>query len=356
MASRGPGGIDYGRSGTNFITNNTPIGSPNLEDEDSIRFWNPVWLYKWVLFSLSGCFLSLLVILVLLLRISDIHHGLVNQIEGHRYAWTYGPTALLVLLSALWRQVDHATKLLTPWHNMRKGLVPASQSLSLDYISPFIGAALCSAMKNRHWGAALSMTGFLLLKLSVVFSTGIFVLQPTAINVPNILQTVSAGFNGADFASKAVTSQPVLTYYGIVSGNLSYPRGVTNNLVIQDFAPKDVLPNQLDYTANVFGLDTLVDCEPAQTTPEVQTMLPWYRLGTSFLLTNITTSDCSIDQYVAAAGADHDRIPPNATKDSQGRWDFLYCGSKNNNLQRERRPWNSNFNDSRIVISMADLR
>lgn len=74
--------------------------------------------------------------------------------------------AVLVIVVALWNQVDYACKLLAPWQEMRQGPSVASKTLLLDYISPWIPSVLLTAFKNGHWAVFASSTGFALLKLT----------------------------------------------------------------------------------------------------------------------------------------------------------------------------------------------
>ena len=74
---------------------------------------------------------------------------------------------VLVVVAALWRQIDFYCKELAPWEEMRKGPAAARVSLLLDYTSPIIPSALYEAFKNKHWHVAGSTIGFLLLKASV---------------------------------------------------------------------------------------------------------------------------------------------------------------------------------------------
>jgi hypothetical protein len=70
---------------------------------------------------------------------------------------------VLVIVGALWKQVDHHNKMLVPWKELQQGPSPADKSLLLDYISPIVPSALWQAIKNRHWAVALSITGHLLI-------------------------------------------------------------------------------------------------------------------------------------------------------------------------------------------------
>lgn len=82
----------------------------------------------------------------------------------------YGLTQLsqvLLITTALWRQVDHAVKTLMPWRELQIGPSCADHTLLLDYISPILPVSLFTAIRNRHWAVACSIIGQILLLLTV---------------------------------------------------------------------------------------------------------------------------------------------------------------------------------------------
>ena len=57
---------------------------------------------------------------------------------------------------------------------MKQGPTPASQSISLDYITPILPIALWQALKNRHWAVVASVMSYLMLHLCVSLQTSFF--------------------------------------------------------------------------------------------------------------------------------------------------------------------------------------
>lgn len=76
---------------------------------------------------------------------------------------------VLVIVGALWRQVDFANKMLMPWEELRAGPSPVAKTLLLDYISPWSPIGLWMAVKNRHWAVVMSIIGQLLIMGTVCF-------------------------------------------------------------------------------------------------------------------------------------------------------------------------------------------
>jgi hypothetical protein len=101
-----------------------------------LQMWNPTWLSTASLFGFVMIFTVLAIALVLLWHYSSDSGGFALITSNH-YSWTYGPTAILVVIVSLWRQVGFLCKALTPWDELRNGDATAAKSLLLDYISPF---------------------------------------------------------------------------------------------------------------------------------------------------------------------------------------------------------------------------
>ena len=90
-------------------------------------------------------------------RISQDRDGFAPHIPTNRYTWTYGPTAVLIVVIGFWRQVEYYCKLLAPWHQLRRG-AGASATL-LDYVSPFQFTSFFgwrSIMEQCQWLLPLS--------------------------------------------------------------------------------------------------------------------------------------------------------------------------------------------------------
>lgn len=209
----------------------------------------------------------------MLYAISERNQGLCTVRSGNYYLWTYGPTAVLTLTAAFWSQVEFRSKQLTPWKIMHQGLAPASQTLLLDYISPWNVLAMFGALKQGHHMAALPIIATLFLSLMTVFSTGLLSNQ----NVNKDIQlpvSVTQTFNGTGFNTTpgyfTVGQSAFAVTWGIQNLNLSYPFGTTQHYAFPDFnitsdaeglsGSISTLTAELD----IFVWD--VECEEANTT------------------------------------------------------------------------------------------
>src|SRR5689334_11025139 len=140
--------------GTVYLPNEKDIGEIYLDVEFTDlqlqpKFWNPIWLQNGPLFGFIGLFGTLTIAMILLWHYSHVSHGFTLLTANH-YAWTYGPTAVLVLVVSLWRPVDFWCKALTPWDEMSRGFVPANRSLLVDHVSPLQIVALFTGIRLRH--------------------------------------------------------------------------------------------------------------------------------------------------------------------------------------------------------------
>ncbi|KAK0517264.1 hypothetical protein JMJ35_000419 [Cladonia borealis] len=123
---------------------------PSAADSFERKMWNPIWLTVSVLLCFVMLFVGLFVIVLALYLYSTAHSGLLTGAESTHYLWTYLPTAIFVLTTSLWHQVDFYCKELTSYDKMKQGPTPASQSILLDYITPTLPSGLWQALKNRH--------------------------------------------------------------------------------------------------------------------------------------------------------------------------------------------------------------
>lgn len=156
----------YLRQPTSYTRDITHDGFDN-----SPKLWRPVWLRKSVLGLFLSLYLAILVALVLLWHYSQSLNGFHVSSSASQYAWTYAPTAVLVIIVSLWRQVDYYTKLLAPWDELRKGPVSASRSLLADYLSPINFVSLFVAFKRGYIPIIATILGFFSLKIMVRLHT-----------------------------------------------------------------------------------------------------------------------------------------------------------------------------------------
>lgn len=171
------------------------------------QFWNPWWLCNLALGGLTCIFGASAIFTLVIYNISVKYNGIAsyNESSEAEYFWKYLPTTgkdpdspprhflltmvltVLVILLAFWGQADYSTRLLQPWHNLKKGET-ADRTIFLDFISPMLPCYWIASLRTRSWGSALTVTGCL-------------VLQTTVGNINDALMECNTGMN-AKFLSR----------------------------------------------------------------------------------------------------------------------------------------------------------
>ncbi|CEI63321.1 unnamed protein product [Fusarium venenatum] len=153
------------------MTPHVKAGSPENSSQ------SPFWLTKAALLLFVFIFASCSVSLIAMHRFMHAQGGLPLKLSSSEYSWTYGPTAVLVIIMSLWRRIDYYYKSTQPWMELQSGPVPASRSLLLDYISPFQLQSMYQAFRFGHYRVTATIFSFFLMKAIILVSTTLFVVQ-----------------------------------------------------------------------------------------------------------------------------------------------------------------------------------
>ncbi|OBS25999.1 hypothetical protein FPOA_06529 [Fusarium poae] len=137
----------------------------------------PFWLTKAALLLFVCIFTSCAASLIVLHYFIHARGGLPLKFSSSEYSWTYGPTAILVIILSLWRRIDYYYKSTQPWMELQSGPIPASRSLLLDYISPFQMQSMYRSFRFGHYRVTATIFSFFLLKGVILVSTTLFVVQ-----------------------------------------------------------------------------------------------------------------------------------------------------------------------------------
>ncbi|KAH7140774.1 hypothetical protein EDB81DRAFT_655305 [Dactylonectria macrodidyma] len=345
-----------------------PPPPPGWPEGAKEHMWTPFWLTKSVLVMFAAWFASMALATGLLYHFSLEHNGISAQKEANHYGWKYGPTALLVVVGALWKQVDHQNKILMPWKELQQGPAPVSKTLLLDYISPILPTALWAAIKNRHWAVVMSTVGHLLILGTTIFSTGLLILESTQVTKESNDFSVKGQFKIDDPENdQGLKIGPAASqlYYGIHFQGLDYPTGTSEDTLLPLFQLPDHTDSDLNYTVTTEGMKIDLDCEVLPITNGTQTSMPWYSVLGSFFVANITTPECNISGITVGVGPDHNYYhQPNASQNYQGQfkvypcnidWDFSTQYIESADTPEYDMVYNTSA-DQRVVLSMADLR
>jgi hypothetical protein len=123
-------------------------------------FRQPFWLPKAALFVFFLTFIACAIALIVLDRVVSSRNGLPLTISTSSYSWTYGLTAIFIVILSLWRRVDYHFKAIQPWRELLAEPSPSSKSILLDYIIPFQVISITQALRHRHYAVALRSRRF----------------------------------------------------------------------------------------------------------------------------------------------------------------------------------------------------
>lgn len=240
--------------------------------------WTPLWLKKWFLGVFALVYTLFLLGMVLLWYYDRKNDGFKVKEGTSHYAWAYAPTVVVVLILATWRLVDHSTKISMPFHALQGGPVKASESLLLDYISNFQLVSLLGAIKNSHLAVIASISGFVLLKVITIFSTGLLVLLPTVVTQTGVsIQARNFSADSFDptipFNTSTFSSIPVYAYYASVVQGMPFDNGVTSNIAysIVTVDSDSPIPEEATIEGKVAAFVPLLTCKKLDVTVDSPT-------------------------------------------------------------------------------------
>ncbi|KAJ5995103.1 hypothetical protein N7481_002080 [Penicillium waksmanii] len=224
--------------------------------------WRPSYLRKRVLILFILTFAAIIAALEVIYQSSEARNGIAISTQDRHYFWTYGPTAILTIITTLWSRVEFQTKQSAPWQALHDSPQPADKSVLLDYISDMQPVVIWKALKNKHFAVASATSCSLLLQLLIIFSTSLFSLQEAQVQKSNIPINIHDTFSTKNSEIDTVGSQPYDILNGILFENVTYPLGTTENLTFQEFSAPS-LPSNAIVTAPIHGLMAEFDCEDA---------------------------------------------------------------------------------------------
>ncbi|KAF4436129.1 hypothetical protein FACUT_6701 [Fusarium acutatum] len=265
----------------------------------------PFWLSKYVLLIFALIFTTLAGSLIALKCVSDSKDGFPLNFSSSEYSWTYGPTAVLVIVLSFWRRVDYYYKAAQPWRELESGPVLGSRSLLLDYVSPFQLQSVYRAFKFRHYRVFATILSFFLLKGIILVSTTLFVVQYSSHSVPvdiSYENTFDAASTWASFSFRSAfregnlfvgdtedgffeggSDRPVYEYVSRLRGDVArdYVWNTKDGIVTSSFKARESEINLTSLKAPVDLFLPIVTCEDATLTMDPPTVQGSYYMWNS---------------------------------------------------------------------------
>ncbi|KAH8881089.1 hypothetical protein GQ53DRAFT_889115 [Thozetella sp. PMI_491] len=199
--------------------------------------WDPSSLSLPFLIALSVLLTSLAIATIVILRISNQSRGF-PILTNVSYSWTYGPTAIMVLIIGMWDQVDYWSKALQPWRELKNGPKQADRTVLLDYISPPLPVNLWKALRRRHGTLAVVITNGLLLNVITIASTGLLEPEQTQMTFQNITLATLTEFSAAHYPwvlDGAFETSINYEEYALLTENLPMPNCTQASFAYQCF-------------------------------------------------------------------------------------------------------------------------
>ncbi|KAJ3567970.1 hypothetical protein NPX13_g6582 [Xylaria arbuscula] len=226
--------------------------------------WKPSYLDRRKLAVFPLLFVGFIVAIQVLIRVSHDNDGLVTSNRRLHYLWTFGPMAALTLVAAFWTRVEFQLKSVAPWAHMVEGQ-SFERTLLLDYLAMLQPISIFRAFKYRDWDVASASLCSLVLRVTTILSTALFVLTATEVrNTPvpvPILSRFVDNTTELDGLATGVGSLPYYSMLGLSERNMSFPDGASELYAFQQFVATDIPDALLSIT--VEGFTSSLTCQPA---------------------------------------------------------------------------------------------
>ncbi|KAI0549248.1 hypothetical protein F4679DRAFT_547958 [Xylaria curta] len=247
----------YGESQADISPSQTPHGLS--DDSANLRLcWRPFYLRRLVLLGFISVFILIIVAIEALLAVSNRDQGLATSSPSKHYLWTYGPTAFLTGVAALWARTEYQSKLVAPWIRLSQNPAPASCTLLLDYISQFSLFAIFTSLNKRDFLVSIAITVSFILKILIVMSTSLISLSWISFNQNSCPMILLDKFVDKD-AGIIDVSVPYVVQ-DLRDQNLALREGISSDYAFQSVQTN--LPDTAETNVTVDGLVNSLNCQP----------------------------------------------------------------------------------------------
>lgn len=273
--------------------------------------WRPLFLRRLVLFGFITIFVLVIGAIEGLLAASRHNVGIATSSYAQHYLWTYGPTAFLTVVAALWARTEYQSKMAAPWIRLSHPDVPASRTLLLDYVQQYTFVAIFRSLRNRDFTVSITATISIIIKILIVISTGLLSLSLAGVtddSYPMVLQTTFLNDN------TGLSSRGTLAWYviqGESNRNLTLPDGVSGDYAFQSLQTTG-LPSTAETRVISDGLTNTMDCEPIEV-GLLSAAYPKPQSGTETLNLTLTSPSCNVSTVTLSGVSLHDTSVSNDT-------------------------------------------
>jgi hypothetical protein len=259
--------------------------------------WRPFYLQRRILFSFAAVFALLIIAIETLHAVSNANNGIVSASSNQHYLWTYGPTAILTLIAAVWSRAEYQSKLVAPWIRLASpaGVHP-KHTLLLDYLSDFQLYAVFKALRNRDFTVSITTTVAIVIKALVVISTGLITLSWTKTSHQSWPMTIQDRFVDNNTRLSNTDSLSYYVMQGLINRNLTDPNGISSEYAFQSVGA-DHLPDDAETLVTVDGFQGSLECEPAELI--LRSSEPSFpRFSDGWLNVTVTSPGCNLQDLM----------------------------------------------------------
>ena len=248
---------------TQLVTNNA--ASAHLELP-----WRPKYLRRSVITGFLALFILVFITIEILWAISNQSYGIAGEYDNSRqYLWTYGPTAFLTIIAAIWGRVEYQSKMIAAWTRLAdyrandENREPKRTALLLDYVSTYQLWAVFKALRNKDFAVSITCAVAVLIKILIIFSTGLITLSWIPVKHDSYPVVIQDRF--VDDVSLLNNTGTVtgLIMEGLLDTNLSFLDGLDRNYAFQSTSLSAPLSSSIESRVVVDGFENILDCQPA---------------------------------------------------------------------------------------------
>lgn len=147
------------------------------------------------------------------------------------------------MFAALWGQLEQSAKQIMPWSIISSNGAITEHGLMLNYLTSSMLGSLYRSLKRRHFLISLGICGSLLLRLAIIFSSGLLRLEYRSVTSASDLRfqdtfDLSKKVNHAE-RGPLFPEEKSLGYWSILKYGLSYPSGTTSRSAVQSFTASE---------------------------------------------------------------------------------------------------------------------
>lgn len=207
--------------------------------------------------------MAFIVALETIFALSKAHYGLSDGGTILRYVVSYGTTGVLTVTLAFWTRVEYSILRLAPWLKLKQ-TDSVEKALIVDYIDMWKLRVPYEAVKAHDYHVAAVTLPSLLLNITIVISTGLFILGN--VEIPNYPEVLSLQTKFVDDASR-LKNVSVTPYYltstlnpslaedviGVADVGFGYPSGLTNRYAYQAFTTPAAGAREIQATVDGFS-------------------------------------------------------------------------------------------------------